>query len=183
MMKTRFIQIVIIILTIISFGCQKSDLKKDGYFVFKANDKKVSFNSCIWWLDSYMDDTIPVHMNNIFAYQRKDMGGTNDSAWLNMQADHVYIIFDGNTTGIFSTPVWVTQPNAFYIEIVYKGVLYSMFQMDQNGNPYCNVQMDIDTYDVDNGIIEGSISGAFFNYNSNSTIEISHCDFCAKNKK
>lgn len=181
-MKTRFIQIFIVILTIISFGCQKSDLKKDGYFIFKANNKKVTFNSCFWTLDSYMDNTITVNMNNIFAIQRKDMGGTNDSAWFNFQADHVYIIFDGTTTGTYSTPVWVTLPNAFYIEIQNQGILYSMFQVDQNGNPYCNVQMNIDKYDVNKGIIEGSISGTFYNYNSNSTIEVTHCAFCARNK-
>lgn len=175
-MKIRTIQIAIIIITLISFGCQKSDLKKDGYFVFNANDKNSSFNSCVWVIESYLEDTIPVHMNSIFANQRKDQ----DDGVINFNADHVYIVFDGTTTGSYSTPVWVTLPNAFYIEIGYEDVLYSMFQIDQDGNPFSNVRMDIDTYDVNGGIVAGSISGTFFNSNSNNTLEISHCDFSAR---
>jgi hypothetical protein len=178
MKKTRLIQLIIIIFALSSFSCQKNDLKKDGYLIYKANDEKTTFNECLWWTESYMADSIPVNINNIFAIQRKDQEGIA----LNMQADHVNIVFDGITTGTFSTPVWMDQPHAFYIEIVYKGVRYSMFSTDQNTHPY-DVQMIIDTYDVNEGKIEGSISGTFYDDFGGNSIEVTHCEFCAKNKK
>lgn len=176
-MKIKIIQAAIIIFTLFFWGCQKADLRKDGYFVFKANDKNVSFNRCMWRVESYVIDTIPVNMNYIFAIQRKDIKGST----LNLQADHAEIVFDGTSTGTYSTPGLISLPGAFYIEIVYKGVSYAMFSIDQNAHPY-DVKMDIDTYDVNKGIIEGSISGTFYNNNTDNSIEITHCDFCARNK-
>jgi hypothetical protein len=178
MIKTRIIQLITIIFILCSFACQKNDLKKDGYLIYKVNDKKITFNQCIWWAESSMADSIPVNFNNIFAAHRKDQGGTT----LNMQADHVYIVYDGITTGTFSTPVWINLPHAFYIEIMYNDVHYSMISIDQNAHPY-NVQMVIDTYDASNGKIEGSISGTFYDNFTGNSIEVTHCEFCAKNKK
>lgn len=162
----------IIIFTLFFWGCQKADLKKDGYFVFKANGKNVSFNTCMWWVESYMVDTIPVNMNYIFAIQRKDIKGSE----FNWQADHVYIVFDGTSPGTYSTFGMMSQPGAFYIEIVYKGLRYDML----SAHPY-DIKMDIGTYDVNKGKIEGNISGTFYDNTTDNAIEITHCDFCARN--
>jgi hypothetical protein len=173
-MKTRIIQTVIIIFMLFSFGCQKADLRKDGYFIFKANDKKNSFNKCVWGVENYTEDTIPVHMNTIFAFKRKDM---IDSAI----KDRVDIYFDGDTAGKYSKTLMTGGTNSFFIEILYKDIGYSMYSLDQNLNPTTNVQMNISTYDVNKGIIEGSVSGTFF-HNDGSSIVITHCDFLARSK-
>lgn len=166
--------ILIIVILIPLFGCQKSDLKKDGYFIYKANDKKNSFNTCLWLSDSYIQDSVTVNMNQIFANARKDQ---NNDALMNFGADYLYIVYDG-TTGLFSTPSVSFEPGVFYIDFVHEGSGYSMFW--SNGfsvPPSCNVQLQIDTYKLEEGIIEGSVSGTFYNRSSGEELEVTNCSF------
>jgi hypothetical protein len=127
-------------------ACQKSDLKKDGYFILKINNSRVSFDKCVFWCENNIADTTPVHLNNIVAYKKKDVVDTAISNY-----ENIMIYFDGDTCGTYSNQWLLPGPNACLAYIMHKGINYGPAEMI----------LKIEKYDIENKIIEGSLSGKF----------------------
>ena len=154
---------------ILCFSCQKLNLQKDGYFTLKADGSRESFDYCEYEVIQDTIDSTPLKRNYIYASNSKE----------NIISDFkVLIIFTGETKGTYNTCENIMVPS-LYANIVYKGEHFEAFGTLPFPYDKSNMVLTIDKYDLNKGIIDGSISGKFCNYNNNETIELKKCNFRA----
>lgn len=167
-MKINSSFILFFLTFILCFSCQKLNMQKDGYFILKADDSRTSFDYCEYQI---MHDTLnstPITKNYIKAFKNKPDSSEYD----------VMIIFVGDSKGKYNTCENLMTPS-LYANVIYKGEHYEAFGTPPFPYDKSNMELIIDKYDLNKGIIDGSISGKFCNYNNNETIELKKCNFRA----
>ena len=165
-MKTKIAFVNLIIFALICFGCQKLDLKRDGYFILKANGKRIAYNKCYSQTTIDNSGSSPVYFNEICAYTRD---ANTDSI-----RPKILIYFNGNTIGSYTT----YNPS--------QGLLAAIIHFNNNiyEFPMYNsavIDLEIDKYNTSAKEIKGSLSGKFYNVNNSSDfIDVKKSDFCAR---
>ena len=160
---------LLILLALIMIACQKLNLQKDGYFVFKTSHSKTVYDKC-----EFLSDSIPGNRANfIYAGARVVTG---DSMRVNDYP--VSIIYVGNPTGTYNTNNSSTL-----------GELMAFITVDNNRYEYPinnfntmklqgQFEVVVEKHDLKKGKLKGHFSGKLCNAQGDY-IEVDESDFVA----
>jgi hypothetical protein len=160
-MKNRILQILILIIALNYTSCQEINLQKDGFFILKENNDKVTYDKCFY---TRLDDSGSI-INIITAYDKKENDSINPV---------IQIHFNGTDVGTYDTYDSLA-PTKLLAIINFEGTHYE-FPSFTNGQQTGEMSLVIDKYDTDKGIIKGSVSGKFYSIDK-ELLDVEESDF------
>ena len=161
--------LVLTIVIALTSGCQKINLQRDGYFILKVNDKRISYDKCLFTLG---ETSRP---NTIVA---SDFKNISDSVYPNDFDIHIYFYGEVVSTNNEYDSLF---PDKLNVSIKFNDQIYRFPHNNLNSfKQESEVNLVIDEYDSKKKKCKGSISGKFYN-NSGDFIEVKTSKFVAMN--